>query len=107
MSQRCHRVSVTWFTGNGSGIGWTNRKQISQSEDLSLKLLSLMLVSWLMFMLESDTKGDLVVLSDDILDLDLDRLGLDSGSGPWSAKYGCDRASWAVILFLGSKCNIF
>ena len=76
---------------------------------MSLKLLSLMLVSWLMFILLSELvmTGDLVVLRDDMLDLDLDRLGLERGSGPWSAKYGWDRASWAVILFLGSKCNIF
>ena len=80
---------------------------VFQRDDLSLKLVSLMLVSWLMFILESEMTGDLVVDRDDMLDLDLDREGEDRGSGPWSAKYGCDRASCAVILFLGSNCNIF
>ena len=73
----------------------TNQRQASQAVDLSLKLVSLVrLVSWLMFMLESelemlemlDTSDDLVVDSDDRDDLE--SVGDDSGSGPRSAKYG-------------------
>ena len=52
--------------------------------DLSLKLESLTLVSWLRFMLESEEMSeDLVVLEERE---DLDMLGEESGSGPWSAK---------------------
>ena len=69
--------------------------------DLSLKLESLTLVSWLRFMLESEEMSeDLVVLEERE---DLEMLGELRGSGPWSAKYGCARAWLAVILFLGSK----
>ena len=73
----------------------TNQKPASQAVDLSLKLVSLVrLVSWLVFMLESelemlemlDTSDDLVVDSDDRDDLE--SVGDDSGSGPRSAKYG-------------------
>lgn len=73
----------------------TNQRQASQAVDLSLKLVSLVrLVSWLVFMLESelemlemlDTSDDLVVDSDDRDDLE--SVGDDSGSGPRSAKYG-------------------
>ena len=73
----------------------TNQRLASQAVDLSLKLVSLVrLVSWLMFMLESelemlemlDTSDDLVVDSDDRDDLE--SVGDDSGSGPRSAKYG-------------------
>ena len=52
--------------------------------DLSLKLESLTLVSWLRFMLESEEMSeDLVVLEERE---DLDMLGEERGSGPWSAK---------------------
>lgn len=73
----------------------TNQRLASQAVDLSLKLVSLVrLVSWLVFMLESelemlemlDTSDDLVVDSDDRDDLE--SVGDDSGSGPRSAKYG-------------------
>ena len=76
----------------------TNQRPASQAVDLSLKLVSLVrLVSWLVFMLESelemlemlemlDTSDDLVVDSDDRDDLE--SVGDDSGSGPRSAKYG-------------------
>ena len=73
----------------------TNQRPASQAVDLSLKLVSLVrLVSWLVFMLESelemlemlDTSDDLVVDSDDLDDLEI--VGDDSGSGPRSAKYG-------------------
>ena len=54
--------------------------------DLSLKLESLTLVSWLRFMLESEEMSeDLVVLEERE---DLDMVGEESGSGPCSAKYG-------------------
>lgn len=65
-------------------------------------------VSWLMFMLDSGLEMvvDIEVLD---LDLELDREseGEESGSGPWSEKYGCASAWRAVILCFGSKWSIF
>ena len=66
---------------------------LSQSQnhrlDLSLKLESLTLVSWLRFMLESEEMSDdLVVWEEREERDDLDMVGEESGSGPWSAKYG-------------------
>jgi len=52
--------------------------------DLSLKLLSLRLVSWLRFMLESEEMSDDLVVLEEREDLDM--LGELRGSGPWSAK---------------------
>ena len=55
--------------------------------DLSLKLESLTLVSWLRFMLESEEMSDdLVVWEEREERDDLDMVGEESGSGPWSAK---------------------
>ena len=64
---------------------------LSQSQnhrlDLSLKLESLTLVSWLRFMLESEEMSDDLVVAEEREDLeDLDMVGEESGSGPWSAK---------------------
>ena len=57
--------------------------------DLSLKLESLTLVSWLRFMLESEEMSeDLVVWEEREERDDLDMVGEERGSGPWSAKYG-------------------
>ena len=66
---------------------------LSQSQnhrlDFSLKLESLRLVSWLRFMLESEEMSDdLVVWEEREERDDLDMVGEESGSGPWSAKYG-------------------
>ena len=52
--------------------------------DLSLKLESLTLVSWLRFMLESEEMSDDLVVLEEREDLDM--LGELRGSGPWSAK---------------------
>ena len=64
--------------------------RLSQSQnhrlDLSLKLESLTLVSWLRFMLESEEMSDDLVVLEEREDLDM--VGEESGSGPWSAKYG-------------------
>ena len=57
--------------------------------DLSLKLESLTLVSWLRFMLESEEMSDDLVVGEEREEReDLDMVGEESGSGPWSAKYG-------------------
>ena len=66
---------------------------LSQSQnhrlDLSLKLESLTLVSWLRFMLESEEMSDDLVVAEEREEReDLDMVGEESGSGPWSAKYG-------------------
>ena len=80
------------------------------TDHLSLQKLESVLteVSWLMFMLDSGLEMvvDIEVLD---LDLELDREseGEESGSGPWSEKYGCARAWRAVILCFGSKWSIF
>ena len=72
--------------------GWWWRG-LSQSQihrlDLSLKLESLTLVSWLRFMLESEEMSDDLVVGEEREEReDLDMVGEESGSGPWSAKYG-------------------
>lgn len=69
---------------------------LSQSQnhrlDFSLKLESLRLVSWLRFMLESEEMSDDLVVLEEREEReereDLDMVGEESGSGPWSAKYG-------------------
>jgi len=46
-------------------------------------------VSWLRFMLESEEMSDDLVVGEEREEReDLDMVGEESGSGPWSAKYG-------------------
>ena len=78
--QETQSVDVWWWL---AGLSQSQNHRL----DLSLKLESLTLVSWLRFMLESEEMSDDLVVAEEREEReDLDMLGELRGSGPWSAK---------------------
>ena len=62
--------------------------------------------SWLVNESAEELKED--EASDDLIDLEDEEDGEnDKGANPWSLKYGCNKASLAVMRSLGEKHSIF